>query len=66
MTFADNTEYKEVMMQGGGVHTVPITIAECGTAIAWEFNTEPKGIAFGITYKPSAENSQEDEVRTDL
>ena len=61
---ADTLEYKEVMMQGGGVHTVPITIAKCGTAIVWEFNTEPKGIAFGITYKPSDESGREDDVRT--
>ena len=60
----DNLEYKEVMMAGGGVHTVPITIEKCGTAIAWEFNTEPKGIAFGIVYKPTSESSREDEVRT--
>ena len=51
------------MMQGGGVHSVPITIEKCGTAIAWEFNTEPKGIAFGIVYKPTSESSKEDEVR---
>ena len=60
----DNLEYKEVMMAGGGVHTVPITIEKCGTAIAWVFNTEPKGIAFGIIYKPTSESSREDEVRT--
>ena len=47
----DNLEYKEVMMAGGGIHTVPITIEKYGTAIAWEFNMEPKGIAFGIIYK---------------
>ena len=51
------------MMQGGGVHSVPITIEKCGTAIAWEFNTEPKGIAFGIVYKPTSDSSKEDEVR---
>ena len=50
----DNLEYKEVMMAGGGVHTVPITIEKCGTAIAWEF----------IVYKPTSESSREDEVRT--
>ena len=59
----DNLEYKEVMMQGGGVHSVPITIEKCGTAIAWEFSTEPKGLAFGIVYKPTSDSSKEDEVR---
>ena len=43
---------------------MPITIEKCGTAIAWVFNTEPKGIAFGIVYKPTSESSREDEVRT--
>ena len=50
-------------MQGGGVHSVPITIEKCGTAIAWEFNTEPKGIVVGIIYKPTSESPKEDEVR---
>ena len=50
-------------MEGGGVHSVPVTIEKCGTAIAWEFIAEPKGIAFGITYKPTPESSKEDEVR---
>jgi hypothetical protein len=51
------------MMQGGGVHSVPITVEKCGTAIAWEFNTEPKGLAFGIVFKPTSDSSKEDEVR---
>ena len=38
-------------MQGGRVHSVPITIEKCGMAIAWEFNTEPKGIVFGIVLR---------------
>lgn len=50
-------------MEGGGVQNVPVTIDKCGTAIAWEFNTEPKGIAFGIFYRSTAESSREDEVR---
>ena len=49
-------------MQGGTTHPVPVIIEKCGTAIAWEFSTEPKGIAFGIVYKSTSENSQEYEV----
>ena len=62
----DNVGYKEVMMVGGGVHSVPITIEKRGTAIAWEFNTKPKGVAFGIIYKPTSESLQEDEVRVHM
>ena len=59
---SDKLEYTEVMMQGGTTHPVHVTIEKCGTAIAWEFSTEPKGIAFGIVYKSTSENSQEYEV----
>lgn len=53
----------EVMLEGGAEHTVPVTVERHGTAIAWEFSTEPKGIAFGISYKEAKKIGREDEVR---
>ncbi len=52
----------EVMMEGGGVHRVLVQIEKLGTAIVWEFSTEPKGIAFGVCYKDTKESEMEDEV----
>ncbi len=53
----------EVVMEGGGVHKVPVKVEQHRTAIVWEFSTEPKGIAFGIWYRETKGSSREDEVR---
>lgn len=58
------SEATEVILEGGGVHTVQVTVEKHGTAVAWEFSTEPKGIAFGIGYKESKTSTREDEVGT--
>ena len=55
-------EYKEIMMEGGALHKVPMSIDKIGTAIVWEFSTEPKGIAFGIWYKEKKDSKREVEV----
>ena len=60
---AKSSEYREEVMEGGAVHIVPMTIQKIGTAIVWEFSTEPKGIAFGISYKEKKDSKREDEVR---
>lgn len=52
----------EVMLMGGAEHAVSVTVERHGTAIAWEFSTEPKGIAFGISYKEAKKSAREDEV----
>lgn len=56
------SEYVEVMLPGGGCHEVPLRVEKCGTALVWEFSTEPKGIAFGLTYKEKGQVIKEDEV----
>lgn len=56
-------EYREVMIEGGGVKNVSMSVAKSGTAIVWEFSTEPKGIAFGIWYKEKKDSQKEVEVR---
>ena len=53
----EGTEYSELMLQGGASHKVPMNIRKLGTAIVWEFSTEPKGLAFGISYQLSAQSS---------
>ncbi len=44
------------------LHNVPMTVVRIGTAIVWEFSTEPKGIAFGIWYKEKKYSQKEVEV----
>ncbi len=56
-------DYHEVMIDGGGVKNVSVTVSKSGTAIVWEFSTEPKGIAFGIWYQENKESQKEVEVR---
>lgn len=55
-------ELTEVMLGGGEVHRVKVPVEKCGTAVIWEFSTEPRGIAFGISYKEDKDASREDEV----
>lgn len=62
-TAVRSAEVKEVMIDGGGVHSLPVTIGKTGTAIVWEFSTEPKGISFGIGYKERKSSEKEEEVR---
>ena len=59
---ARSSEFKEVVIDGGGVQNVPMTVVRIGTAIVWEFSTEPKGIAFGIWYKEKKDSQKEVEV----
>ena len=59
---AATSEYTEVMLPGGGCHEVPLRVEKCGTALVWEFSTEPKGIAFGINYKERGQTMKEEEV----
>ncbi len=57
----DCGEMKIIEIEGGNAHVVKVPIDKAGTAVAWEFRTEPKGIAFGINYKETAD-SREDVV----
>ncbi len=59
---ARSSEFKEVVIDGGGVQNVPMTVVRIGTAIVWKFSTEPKGIAFGIWYKEKKDSQKEVEV----
>ena len=60
-TGLDCGELKKVEIKEGGAHLVKLSIEKAGTAMAWEFRTEPKGIAFGICYKENV-GSREEEV----
>jgi len=54
-------EWNRVEIGEGAAHVVTVPIEKAGTSVAWEFRTEPKGIAFGISYKESL-SSREDDV----
>ena len=45
-----SSDFKEVAMEGGASHKVTITVDTIGTVVGWEFSSEPKGLAFGITF----------------
>ena len=62
MTGHTNTRYCEVALGGGEAHRVNVSVGKLGTVVAWEFNTDPKGIAFGISYKVDEEQAREEVV----
>ena len=45
------TGFTEVVLEGGSAHTVKVKVEKKGTAIAWEFMSEPKGLAFGLSFE---------------
>ena len=45
------TGFTEVALEGGSAHTVKVKVEKKGTAIAWEFMSEPKGLAFGLSFE---------------
>ena len=55
-------EWNRVEIGEGAAHVMPVPIDKAGTSVAWEFRTEPKGIAFSISYKESSTSSREDDV----
>lgn len=59
----ENAQYCEVMLGGGEAHKVTVQVDKLGTVVAWEFSTEPKGIAFGISYQANEQQSREEVVR---
>ena len=55
-------EMKEVLLGGGESHSVKLLVDRCRTSVMWEFSTEPKGIAFGISYQEEDKPGLEVEV----
>ena len=43
--------FTEVALEGGGAHTVKVKVEKKGTAVSWEFMSEPKGLAFGLSFE---------------
>ena len=56
-TRAENlaTGFTEISLGGGEAHTVTVKVEKKGTTVSWEFLSEPKGLAFGLSF-------QEDDV----
>ena len=61
-----SSSYIEVMLEGGGAHCVPVSVEKQGTVMVWEFQTEPKGIAFGISYKKLKDGGEEEEKESEV
>ena len=55
-----SSDFKEVELEGGACHKVTMTVETIGTVVGWEFSTEPKGLAFGITF---CKDDRQEEVR---
>lgn len=53
----------EIMLSGGQAHTVPVHVEKKGTVVAWEFSSEPKGLAFGLSLQEDMAGSKEEQVR---
>ncbi|XP_065193796.1 FYVE and coiled-coil domain-containing protein 1-like isoform X2 [Sycon ciliatum] len=46
-------EMIELPIKAGCYHTIPVLIEQPGSRISWQFQTDPKGIAFGIAFAAS-------------
>ena len=45
------TGFTEVALEGGSAHSVKVKVEKKGTAVAWEFMSEPKGLAFSLSFE---------------
>ena len=61
-TGLDCGEQKKVDIKEVGAHVIKVPIGKAGTAVAWDFRTELKGIAFGTCFKENADSVREMEV----
>ena len=57
-----SSEFVEVHLEGGAEHRVPVSVEQMGSVVAWQFSTQPKGIAFGISFA-ATQGRKEEEVR---
>lgn len=52
----------EIMLSGGQAHSVPVYVEKKGTVVAWEFSSEPKGLAFGLSLQEDVAGSKAEQV----
>ena len=54
--------FTEIALGGSKAHTVTVKVEQQGTAVAWEFSSEPKGLAFGLSFEDDIEGAQTEQV----
>lgn len=59
---AESASSTEIMLGGGQAHMVPVHVEKKGTVVAWEFSSEPKGLAFGLSLQEDTAGSKEEQV----
>ena len=60
------TGFTEISLEGGAAHTVTVKVEKKGTAMAWEFLSEPKGLAFGLFFQEDVPDAKVEQVRSPL
>lgn len=60
------TGFTEISLGGGDAHTVTVKVGKKGTAIAWEFLSEPKGLAFGLFFQENVPDAKVEQVTRPL
>lgn len=56
------TGFTQISLGGGSAHTVTVKVEKKGTAISWEFSSEPKGLAFGLSFEEDTEGAKNEQV----
>ena len=59
-----SSTFTEISLSGGEAHTVTVAVEKKGTSVAWEFMSEPKGLAFGLSYQEDVPGARSQEVYT--
>lgn len=54
--------FTEISLGGGDAHTVTVNVGKKGTAVAWEFLSEPKGLAFGLSLQEDVPDAKVEQV----
>lgn len=60
------TDFTEISLGGGAAHTVTVKVEKKGTAVAWEFLSEPKGLAFGLFFQEDVPDAKVEQVTPPL
>ena len=55
--------FTEILLKGGQAHRVPVEVDKKGTVVSWEFSSEPKGLAFGLSVVEDVPGARSEQVR---
>ena len=59
-----STGYTEISLGGGEAHSITVKVEKKGTTVAWEFMSEPKGLAFGLSFEEDSEGAKNEQVNS--